>query len=167
MSGRCFENVLQEKCIEFCYLPKNNQFCHSDYPHVGTVGIHPPDVCPGGRGELQDSPSDLSCRRLDVSVFRQKEQQNVSQTLLKHNDQQLLDRLPFICSHLEYITDFHSSPDAQTITQENIEYQCVPPAFNKIWQEMSENYFCHFPHDTYCPADTIVSNQHSFHGPPH
>ena len=52
--------------------------------------------------------------------------------------QALPDAHPLVLSHFKTFTDLKSNPDAQSVTHQNIKNEGVPPALNKIWQQMSK-----------------------------
>lgn len=143
MRGGHFENVLQKERVQFRHLPKQNQLTQSEDPHVRTLRVQPPDRRPTLGGELQNDPLDFARSGVDVP-----------------------DADPLVLAHLEYVADFQSAPDAETVADEHVEYEGVPPALHEIGEQMRERHLRDLPHHADRPQDAHVSDQDGFEHPP-
>ena len=52
----------------------------------------------------------------------------------------LLDTLPVELSYLKFLADVESEVNSETVTDQHIEEQLVPPTFLEILQKMRESY---------------------------
>lgn len=53
-------------------------------------------------------------------------------------ESRLLDTFPMIISHLQLSTQDHSEPNSQTVAEQNVQKDDIPPAFFKIREQMAE-----------------------------
>jgi hypothetical protein len=54
-------------------------------------------------------------------------------------------------SYLKFLADVESEVNSETVTDQHIEEQLVPPTFLEILQKMRESYLSEFPSDTEQP----------------
>lgn len=66
---------------------------------------------------------------------------------------------PLVFAHFQELTEFQSTPDTETIADEHIEDERIPPALEEIGQQMGERHFRDFPHHRNRPQDSHVSHQ--------
>lgn len=50
-----------------------------------------------------------------------------------------LDAFPVEYAHLEELANLQSEPNSETVAEQHVENDGIPPAFGKVWQQMSED----------------------------
>lgn len=157
-----FEDMLQKECIQFGDLPKYHQLWYGHKPHVRRFWIQPTHCWPTDWRELQHGPFNFSRCRRDVTAWGIQSNQVKLITAIWWSASRC--HLPYACplvlSHFEYFANFQTAPYAQAITNNNVQDQRVPPAFNEIRQQMREGYLGNFPHNANQPKNANVSNEH-------
>lgn len=139
---RYLEDVLQEERVQFGEVPEDHELGDRDEAHVGAGLVEPSNVRPVRRRELENGTSNFAGGRLDV-----------------------LDALPLVGAHLQLFADVHAQPDAETVADEHVQNERVPPALDEVRQQMCERDLGDLPGDADRPADAVVSNEHGLHRP--
>lgn len=140
--GGQLEHVLEEKRIQLGRLPKENQLTESQDPHVRALRIEPAYRRETFGRKLKHRPFDLARGR--VYVF---------------------DADPLVFPHLQNLADLQATPDAQTVTDQHVQDERVPPTLDEVRQQMGEEDFSDLPHNAYRPQYTHVPNQYRLEEP--
>lgn len=137
-----FEDVLEEESVQLGDLPEDDELADGEESHVRTFRVHPTNRRPTLRRELKNSSLDLTgCRR------------NIA---YPH---------PLVFAHFHQLHHLEAHPDAESVAEENVEDERIPPALDKVRQKMSELNLSDLPHDTDAPENAAVSNEDAFEGP--
>lgn len=150
------ESVSLDRKARNNYLPKDHQLAHSQKSHVRWFRIEPSHMGKTTRCKLQDGSLDFTTCCGYVSADNGWVRTGL---FFRNGSSHWPNASPFVLSHFENFANFQTAPDAKTVAQHNVQNQSIPPAFDKIRQQMCESDFGYFPHYWYGPQDAHVSDQ--------
>lgn len=64
-----------------------------------------------------------------------------------------LDALPMVVSHLEPLADLHANVDTNSVAQQHVQYEGVPPTLDKVW--LKNKHKTHASRETIYEADSV------------
>jgi len=136
------KDVLQEECVQLGDLPEDHKLNDGGKSHRRGLGIQPANGRPALGRKLQHGTLDFT--RCGGYV---------------------LNTGPLVLAHLQNLADLQTHPNAETVADDHIQDEGIPPALDEVGQQVRKGYFGNLPHHRNGPQNAHVTNEDGLKGP--